>query len=109
MRSQEETLNDFIQSAQAFQQRPQANIQANEQGWQHQDQMWQQQDERMEASIRRMEGHFDIIAEAIQSRVHDESLSHPEKENAPTILSNGKNVKTEVGHELSNDLPGVLG
>ena len=32
VRSQEETLNDFIQSAQAFQQRSQAYIQANEQG-----------------------------------------------------------------------------
>ena len=32
VQSQEETLNDFIQSANAFQQRSQANIQANEQG-----------------------------------------------------------------------------
>ena len=39
VRSQEETLNDFIQSAQVFQQRFQANIQANKQGWQQQDQM----------------------------------------------------------------------
>ena len=111
VRSQEKTLNDFIQSAQAFQQRSQANIQANiqanEQGWQQQDQMWQQQDERMEASIRRMEGHFEIIAEAMQSMVHEESSTNPEKENATTIPSNGENVETEVGHELSNDFPCV--
>ena len=48
VQSQEETLNDFIQSAQAFQQRSQANIQANiqanDQGWLQQDQMWQQQE-----------------------------------------------------------------
>ena len=65
VQSQEKTLNDFIQSAQAFQQRSQANIQANEQGWQQQDQMWQQQDERMEATKRRMERHLEIIAEAM--------------------------------------------
>ncbi|KAK0583489.1 hypothetical protein LWI29_037478 [Acer saccharum] len=34
VRSQEKTLNDFIRSAQAFQQRHQANLQANGQGWQ---------------------------------------------------------------------------
>ena len=74
---------------------------------QHQDQMWQQQNERMEASIRRMEGHFEIIVEAMQSMVHEESLSHMEKKNATTIPSNGENIKTEVVHDFFNDLPCV--
>ena len=102
-------MNDFIQSAQAFQQRSQANIQANEQGWQQQDQMWQQRDERMKASIRRMEGHFEIIVKAMQSMVHEESSCNPEKENAPTIHSNGENVETEASFDFFDDLPCVSG
>ena len=45
----------------------------------------------------------------MQSMVHEESSSNPEKENATTIPSNGENVETEVGHELSNDLSCVSG
>ena len=51
-----------------------------------QDHMWQQHDERIEGSLRRFEWHLDIIAAAMQSRACEESLSHPKKENATTIL-----------------------
>ena len=63
----------------------------------------------MEASIRRMESHFEIIAEAMQSMVHEESSSNSEKENAPTIPSNGENVKTEVSFDFFDYLPSVSG
>ena len=63
----------------------------------------------MDASIRRMKGHFEILAEAMQSRVHEESLSNPKKENATTILSNGENVDIEVIFDFFDYLPNVSG
>ena len=63
----------------------------------------------MEVSIRIMERHYEIIAEAMQSMVHEESSSNLEKENATTIPSNGEKVETEVSFDFFDYLPCVSG